>query len=86
MNGEICCILQVCCPPEARAEALAKEMKKDLVGIRSLHVRRMSKEHEQVLEDVSEYIFKHFDLAPAGTLGPLVTAITAKAKERHDGI
>lgn len=83
MNGEICCILQVCCPPEERAAALAREMKKDLVGIRTLGVRGMSESHQRVLDEVAEYIFQHFDLVPAGTAGPLVTAIAKHARESN---
>jgi hypothetical protein len=70
MNGEVCCILGVCCPPgsEAQASALAKEMSQDL-GI--------SKDQAKVYAD---WCLKHFDLAPKGKLEPLVSAIVKHAK------
>lgn len=72
MNGEACCILGICCPPQERAAALAKELCHDpespLCG------------DPEAAEAVAAYIFKHFDLAPAGTLTPLVSAVAARAK------
>lgn len=59
MNGEICCILGVCCPPgsDAQAAALAKEMVNDGVCSENPEAQR-----------VAAWMLKHFDLAPAGTL------------------
>ena len=79
MNGEVCCILGVCCPPpspealaeggDKRAKALAKEMVKDgIVG-------------EEKAQKVADWIFKHFDLAEAGTLQPFVASIAKHAKK-----
>jgi hypothetical protein len=72
MNGEVCCILQVCCPPEQRAAALAKELAADssspLFG------------HAHLAVQTAEFLFTYFDLAPAGTLGPLVEKISAIAR------
>lgn len=72
MNGEVCCILGICCPPQERAAALAKELchdeKSPLCG---------DPEQAQL---VAEYIFSHFDLAPAGKLQPLVAFVAGMAK------
>lgn len=66
MNGEVCCILGVCCPPgsAAQASALAKELVKDGVCAEVNEAHR-----------VAVWVLKHFDLAPAGTLTPFKTAI-----------
>lgn len=71
MNGEVCCILGVCCPPNSSAQsgALATELVKDGVC-----TERAEAEH------IAAWMFTHFDLAPAGTLSPLVTAIAKMAK------
>lgn len=72
MNGEVCCILGICCPPQQRAAALAKELCHDLDS-------PLCGDPEQAAQ-VAEYIFKHFDLAPAGKLQPMVAAVAALAK------
>lgn len=68
MNGHLCCITGECCPPEARAKSLAAEMSKELKldPVYSTHV--------------AEWIFKNFDLVPAGTALPLVKAISTIAR------
>lgn len=58
MNGEICCVLGVCCPPESAGQvrALANEMAKDWeIG-------------PEAAQKYARWVLKHFDLAPAGTL------------------
>ncbi len=64
MNGEVCCILGVCCPPgSAQATAaLAKEMVKD--GVCS----------EEYAQAVAAWVYEHFDLGPKGTVAPLLQA------------
>jgi hypothetical protein len=64
MNGEVCCILGVCCPPgsEAQSLALAKEMSKDL-GISPAQARVYA-----------DWCLKHFDLGPKGKVAPLLRA------------
>lgn len=71
MNGEVCCILGVCCPPgsEAQANALASELVKD--GICS---------ENPEANKVARWVLKHFDLAPAGTLTDLKKQIARLAK------
>lgn len=76
MNGEVCCILGVCCPPEQRAQALANEMEKD----GCFDASRLSKKDKAYR--VAAYIFKHFDLVPAGTGVPLMKAAAAHAKKK----
>lgn len=77
MNGEVCCILGICCPPAQRAEALAKSLSTDAES--PLHGQ------PDEAEAVATYLFKHFDLAPAGKLQPLVAAVSAMAKASHGG-
>ena len=61
MNGEVCCILGVCCPPEARATALSTELQ---------HAGVL----DQVSADkAAAFVLAHFDLVPAGMMLPLVT-------------
>jgi len=66
---EACCILQICCPPPEAAATLAAAMMKD--GIDEEYARQCAK-----------WIYKHFDLAPHGTLQPFKDAI-AKAVKDH---
>ena len=67
MNGHVCCILGVCCPPGSaeQLDALAKEMSKDL-GVTPEHTRRYA-----------AWVLQHFDLAPKGTVTPLLRAAHA---------
>lgn len=70
MNGEVCCILGICCPPENREQALVAEMVKDGVFPNAFAAK-----------PVAEYIFRHFDLVPAGTGVPLMKAAAAHGKK-----
>ena len=71
MNGHVCCLLGVCCPPgsEAQLDALATEMASDL-GVQPEEVRRHA-----------AWILKHFDLAPAGSLAQFKDAIATHARK-----
>ncbi len=73
MNGEVCCILGVCCPAESseRQSALAKTIKKD-VGLT-----------DQAAGAVADWMIEHFDLAPKGTLHGYANAI-AEMVRRHE--
>lgn len=87
MNGEVCCILQVCCPPEERAAALAREMKKDhvLEALSADVAAGISEESlASIRKEVAEYLFKHFDLVPAGTVRGLVQSIADVAVKAHE--
>lgn len=62
-------MIGACCPPEARAGALAKYL--------------VEQQAVASLDDglrVAELILKHFDLAPAGTLSPLVQEVARLAR------
>lgn len=72
-NGEVCCIVGVCCPP-ARAKArLALELVKDC-GC-----------DETTADTVAGYVFERFALAPK-SLQPFVDEIVlmARAHANHD--
>lgn len=58
MNGEVCCILGICCPPGSQEQrnALATELVND--GVVSV----------EDAKKVSTWVLKHFDLAEYGTL------------------
>lgn len=57
-NGEVCCILGVCCPPvEARAKLAAEFVK---LGA-----------PQEYAVACADYVKTTFDLAPFGTLTPL---------------
>jgi hypothetical protein len=68
-NGQVCCLLGVCCPPgsaeqeQALAEFLMHELAPD-AGPVSTNARQ-----------IARTILGHFDLAPKGTLAPLVRRI-----------
>ena len=76
MNGEVCCILGVCCPPASvqQRDALAHAIS-DGVKIEYADCER-----------VAEWVLKNFDLAPAGFLSPLLVDIAKMAREHppHD--
>lgn len=62
------CLTTACCPPEQRQEVLAKW----LVANSTIQAVQAN--------DVAALILKHFDLAPAGTLTPLVQEIARLAR------
>lgn len=72
MNGEVCCILGVCCPPgsSAQIDALAKEMSAE-IGAPA----------EKCLP-YAAFMLRHFDLAPAGSLAQLKDAVATLARKR----
>lgn len=69
MNGEVNCILQVCCSPEASVLALAREMVKAGVG------------DAEYCAKASAFVYQHFDLAPAGSLKAFKAEIKRLARE-----
>jgi len=83
MNGEVCCILGICCPPEQRAAALARELKKYIRHARLLHGRTAAETQaiDEVVDAVSVHLLDEFDFAPAGTLQPLFAAVTVHARK-----
>lgn len=71
MNGEVCCIMGICCPAgsQAQHDALAKELVND--GI-------CETEHEG--QTYAAWLLQHFDLAPVGSLTKLKAEIAKLAK------
>lgn len=71
MNGEVCCILGICCPPNSarQREALEKELLADGVCENEAHAKK-----------VATFVLKHFDLAPAGSLSTLKASIAEMAR------
>jgi hypothetical protein len=65
MDPILNCLTTACCPPEERAAVLAKYLKEE--GI-------------DTPEKFSAWLFKNCDVAPAGTLQPLVQAIAKLAR------
>ena len=71
MNGEVCCILGVCCPPGSARQVRALEEEMVKAGCASADAEKMA-----------PWILQHFDLAPAGTLAPFRDAIVRMAEHR----
>ncbi len=75
-NGsEACCILGICCPPASaeRVTALAKVItdNTDING-------------KLTAEEAATCVLEHFDLAPQGTLLPLMAAVAHLARKHQD--
>jgi len=65
MDPYLNCLYSICCPPEARAAAMTK----------------LLTEHGlDTPEKFAAFLFKHFDLVPAGSLRPLVTEVARLAR------
>lgn len=75
MNGEVCCILGICCPPASRKQlvALAKQIRADYPAVPM-----------QYAEQAAEWILKNFDLAPVGSLSDFKRGIAKIAREHDD--
>lgn len=71
MNGEVNCILQVCCPAgsEEQKNALAREMSKALSC--SVYEARA----------YADWVLEHFDLAEKDTLVPFKRSIARLARQ-----
>lgn len=69
MNGEVCCILGVCCPPgsQEQLDALAAEMSKAGVN-----------DHRAA----AKWVLEHFDLLPSGSLAEFKRIARAAIKAR----
>lgn len=70
MNGEVCCILGVCCPPNSleQEQALADALVKD-GACETEHAPKAAK-----------WVLKHFDLAPKGSLVEFKATIARMAR------
>lgn len=69
MEQQECCILGVCCDATKRLDALAEKLQADL------HVNA----HQA--SEIAVWIRDHYDLAPKGTIQPLIDLIAAEARE-----
>lgn len=71
MNGHACCILGVCCPPGSAAQrsALADELVKDGIVPSGDAMA------------VATWVLQQFDLAPAGSLASLKSAVAEMARK-----
>lgn len=67
-NGAECCILQVCCPDEAKAEAALTQRLVEQGCPPAVAVR------------CATYLLREFDFAPKGTVAPLIAQIAALAR------
>jgi hypothetical protein len=74
-NGEVCCILGICCPPLAakQRKTLADEMAR-AVGCDPDDARKMA-----------DWVLETFDLAPVGSLTDFKAAIKKAAKHATEG-
>ena len=71
-NGEVCCILGVCCPPAAAKEKLATELQRIGGGDKATHAA------------CAAWILDTFDLAPKGSLELFKSEIARMAKHHHE--
>lgn len=69
MEQEECCILGICCEETKRVDALAAKM------LAELHVNT----HQAA--EIAAWIRAHYDLAPKGTIQPLIDLVAAEARE-----
>lgn len=73
-NGaEMCCAVGICCPPASaeRVHALAKILE-DKGAMMSVDAHL-----------AAACVLEHFDLAPKGTLQPLIDSIATQARASH---
>lgn len=72
MNGEVCCILGVCCPSGSESQVTAM-------------VNEFAHDHPEVDRDqvqaVARWVLKNFDLAPAGSLNVFKTKLAEHIKK-----
>ncbi len=73
MDPIINCVTGVCCPPEQRQRVLAKAIED------YCHCDAVT------AGIIADWILETFDLAPHGTLGPLVDAIARLARQHPHG-
>ncbi len=82
-NGEVCCILQICCPPGADGKA-TEETRAALTA----HLDREMRARGAVApsaRQAADIILDSFDLAPHGSLTLLKSEITRHARKPDNG-
>lgn len=67
-NGEVCCILGVCCPPAAVRDRLVAE------------IAQVSGYDAAGCGPIADWLLARFDLAPKGSIQPLIAQIAAMAR------
>jgi hypothetical protein len=67
MDEYINCLLSICCPPARQAEVMAKFLITNGVDANAA-------------ESCAKVLGEHFDLAPKGTLQPLIQAVARLAR------
>lgn len=75
MNGEVCCVLGICCPPASAKQqsALARQIVKDYPQVPM-----------GIAEQAAAWMLKNFDLAPVGSLTGIKRDIAKIAREHQD--
>ncbi len=67
-NGEVCCILSICCPPAQVRPKLVSELQK------------VSGYDADGCGKIADFLLTRFDFAPKGTVQPLIDSVAAMAK------
>ncbi len=80
-NGEVCCILGICCPPDAARAKLAEQLGRSMAATRGTVVSPSGGVPTAYAEAAADYVLSNFDLAPKGTLQPLVDYIVSHVKK-----
>jgi hypothetical protein len=75
-NGDVCCILGICCPPDSASQvsAFANELQHDTGA------------PAEYCAQIAAQVLKDYDLAPKGLLQPLKDRIAtmARAQAPHE--
>lgn len=72
-NGEVCCLLQVCCPPESRKKVAVDHLVSD-AGLTP-----------EAAASAFQWFDERFDFAPKGHITPLIEHIAALARQHPKG-
>lgn len=77
-NGEFCCAIGLCCPPASasRRSALINELSHGMA-------ERSHTPHDETLGHVADWLIENVDMAPAGSLEPLIEALTQALGPKH---
>lgn len=67
-NGEVCCILGICCPPAQVRPKLIAELQK------------VSGYDDDACGKAADFLLTRFDFAPKGMIQPLIDMVAAMAR------
>lgn len=73
-NGEVCCILGVCCPPAAARAKMVSEFQK------------VSGYDADGCDKIVAFLEERFDFAPKGMIQPLIDHIATMARKHPAGV